>query len=246
MKKTILSLGVFLLGMLSQAQSADEIIDKYFENTGGKAKYEQLKGIKSTGKVKYGVMEIPIEDIKLKDGKTWGKGVFQGMNFYQNVFDGTTLWNTNQMTMKPEKSNSEATENYKSEVESFPDPFLNYKKYGYTVELIGKEKVEGTEYFKIKLTKKPKKQDGKEVANVSYYYFDMENYVPIVVENEITEGPQAGKKILIIMGDYQEIDGFTYPYSVESKMDGQVFMSIKFEKFEMNPTIDETIFKFVE
>jgi hypothetical protein len=232
--------------MLSQAQSADEIIDKYFENTGGKAKYEQLKGIKSTGKVKYGVMEIPIEDIKLKDGKTWGKGVFQGMNFYQNVFDGTTLWNTNQMTMKPEKSNSEATENYKSEVESFPDPFLNYKKYGYTVELIGKEKVEGTEYFKIKLTKKPKKQDGKEVANVSYYYFDMENYVPIVVENEITEGPQAGKKILIIMGDYQEIDGFTYPYSVESKMDGQVFMSIKFEKFEMNPTIDETIFKFVE
>lgn len=247
MKKTILSLTALLVGMLSQAQSADDIINKYFENTGGKEKYEKLEGIKSTAKVKYGPMELPLEDIKLKDGRSWSKAVFQGTNFYQNVYDGTTLWSTSQMTMKAEKADSETTENYKNnESVSFPDSFLNYKKNGFTAEYMGKEKVEGTEYFKIKCTKKPKKQDGKDVANVSFYYFDLESYVPIVIEEEITSGPGAGKKVQIILGDYQEVDGFTFPFSMETKVDGQVQMSIKFEKMELNPKVDNIIFKFVE
>ncbi|KOY84335.1 hypothetical protein AD998_21570 [bacterium 336/3] len=246
MKKIILSLGLFFIGMLCQAQTVDQIITKYFENTGGKEKYEKINGIKTTGKVKYGTLELPLEDVRLKDGKTWSKAVFQGMNFYQNVFDGSVLWNTNQMTMKPEKANSEATENYKNEVLSFPDPFLNYKKNGYSLEYMGKEKIEGTEYFKLKLIRKPIKQNGKEIANVSYYYFDMENYVPIIIENEITEGAQAGKKMQSFLGEYQEVNGITLPFSIDVKMDGQVLSSIKFEKMEINPKVDATIFKFVE
>jgi outer membrane lipoprotein-sorting protein len=247
MKKTILSLSLFFLGMLSQAQTADEIINKYYENTGGREKHEKLQGTKSIVKIKFGTFELPAEEVKLKDGKSWSKATFQGMSMYQNVYDGTTLWSTNQMTMKAEKADSETLENFKNnESISFPDSFLNYKKNGFTVEFMGKEKVEGTEYFKIKLNKKPKKQDGKELANVSFYYFDMENYVPIVIEEEITSGPAAGKKVQVFLGDYQEVEGITFPFSIDNKVDGQTQMSIKIEKMELNPKIEDTIFKFVE
>jgi hypothetical protein len=247
MKKTIFSLSLFFTGLLAQSQTADEIINKYFENTGGKEKYEKLQGTKSIVKIKFGTFELPAEDVKLKDGKSWSKAIFQGMSMYQNVYDGTTLWSTNQMTMKAEKADSETLENFKNnESVSFPVPLLYYKKNGFIAEYMGKEKVEGTEYFKIKLTKKPKKQDGKEIANVSFYYFDMENYVPIVTEEEITSGPGAGKKVQVFLGDYQEVEGITFPFSVDTKVDGQSQMSIKIEKMELNPKVDDIIFKFVE
>ena len=74
----------------------------------------------------------------------------------------------------------------------------------------------------------------------------MENYVPIVIEEEITSGPAAGKKVQIFLGDYQEVEGITFPFSIDNKFDGQTQMSIKIEKMELNPKIEDTIFKFVE
>ena len=44
----------------AQAQTADEILNKYFENTGGRAKYEGVQGIKMNAKTNQGGMEIPI------------------------------------------------------------------------------------------------------------------------------------------------------------------------------------------
>ena len=51
----------------------------------------------------------------------------------------------------------------KLESKDFPDAFFNYKEKGYTIELLGKEDLEGTETFKIKLTKTPMTVDGEKV-----------------------------------------------------------------------------------
>jgi hypothetical protein len=102
--------------------------------------------------------------------------------FNQGVFDGEVLWGHNFMTMKAEKSDSEATENMKREADDFPGPFIHMEKKGYKAELLGKETVEGTECFKIKLTKKTQLIDGEEVDNVEFYFFDTENFVPIAME----------------------------------------------------------------
>nr|WP_290941296.1 hypothetical protein [Haliscomenobacter sp.] len=72
--------------------------------------------------------------------------------------------------MKAEKSDAEATEMFKTSLGDFPDPFLDYSAKGYKVELVGKETVEGTETFKVKLTKKPYTIEGKTEENVSFYF----------------------------------------------------------------------------
>ena len=97
-RKLLLSVVALVSVFVVQAQTADEIIAKYFENTGGIAKWKALLGTKITAKLNNGGMELPIEIIKLKDGRQATSITFQGLELKQEVFDGATLWSTNFQT----------------------------------------------------------------------------------------------------------------------------------------------------
>lgn len=247
-RKLIMSLMVLACAFVSQAQTVDEIIEKYFENTGGKAKWEAVQGLKFTAKVKIQTMELPMTMVQLKDGRQTSSVSVQGMEFRQEVFDGSTLWGTNQMTMKPEKSDAEATTNYKVNLGGdFPSPFLDYKKKGYKVELLGKETVDGSETFKIKLTKKPIKVDGKETENVEFHYFDTENFVPLIVETEVKSGPGKGMVGQSKLSDYQDVNGLLFPFSLTVGAKGQPGgQTIVFTAVELNPKVEASAFAFPE
>lgn len=241
----VLTLLLAITSAFSHAQTADEIINNYFENTGGLDQWKSIKAIKFEGNINIQGMEIPIEMIQTTDGLTMAKANFQGQNFYQNVYDGETLWSTNQMTMQAEKSDTESTENFKNDLNDFPDAFIDYKAKGYTVELIGTETIEGTETYKIKLVKEPIMVDGKEEQDISFHYFDKENFVPIVVEKEIKSGPAAGMVGQTTLSDYQEVDGLYFPYSIMEGVKGQPGgQQITITKVTINMEIDNAIFKF--
>jgi outer membrane lipoprotein-sorting protein len=243
-KIILFSLTTFITSTALYGQTADEIIDNYFENTGGIDNWRALEGMKSMASVTQQGMEIPITMIFLKDGRQIMSLELQGKKIVQQAFDGTVAWGDNFMTMEPEKSDDEATENLKRESKDFPDPFLDYKEKGYSIELLGKETVEGTECFKVQLTKKPKLVDGADVDNISYYFFDTENFVPIVVESEIVTGQMKGKISRSTFSDYQEVEGLYFPFSFSQGIKDMGSQTINFSSIELNPTIDETIFNF--
>lgn len=246
MKTKLLVFALALVAGVAQAQTADEILAKYFENTGGVDKWNSLNGIKMVAKVNQGGMEIPLEIVQLKDGRQMTKITFQGKVIMQGVYDGTTLWSHNFMTMKAEKSDAESTENFKKEIGEFPDAFLNYKGKGYKAELLGKETVDGTETYKIKLVKKPILVDGKETENVVFYYFDAENFVPLMTETEIKSGPAKGMVSQSKMSDYQEVSGLMMPFSMSQGVKGQPGQPLTITSIELNPAVDAAAFKFPE
>lgn len=227
------------------AQTADEILANYFENTGGLENWKKVTSVKYEGSIGIQGMDLPIEMVQKADGKTLMKADFQGQTFYQNVFDGETLWSTNQMTMSAEKSDAEAAANYKNNANDFPDPFIDYASKGHSIELIGTETVDGTETFKIKLTKEPIMVDGKEEQDITFYYFDTENFVPIVVEKDVKTGPAAGMTSQTKMSDYQEVDGLYFAFSItEGVKDQPGGQQITITNIAVNPTIDDAIFTF--
>ena len=246
MLKRILVLIVIVCSYSVNAQTVDEIISNYFENTGGIENWEKIEGIKMNAKVNQGGMEIPIEIVQLKNGKMMTTINFQGQSIKQGVFDGEVLWSTNFMTQKAEKSDEETTNMVKNEMNQFPDPFLNYKEKGFTAELMGTETVDGAETFKIKLTTTPNIIEGKEVPSISYYFFDNENFVPIQVQEEIMEGPGKGMISEVKMSDYQEAGGIYMPYSMTQGVKGQPGAPITMDSIEINPTIDDSEFAFPE
>ncbi len=246
MKKLILIIATFFAIQAATAQTAEEIIANYFENTGGIDNWKALKGIRMKATVNQGGMDIPITMIQMSDGRSYMKFELQGKELAQGVFDGEVAWSHNFMTMKPEKSDNEATENMKRESGDFPDPFLRMEENGYKAELLGKETVEGTECFKIKLTKKPKLVDGVDVDNVSFYFFDTENFVPIVMESEIKTGQMKGKIGVTTFSDYQEVDGLYFAFSLGQGIKDMGTQAINFDSIELNPEVDNAIFKFPE
>ena len=236
---------VSLLTISLNAQSVDEIVGNYLENTGGAENWENVKGVRMNASINQMGMEIPIEMVQLKD-KMYTKISIQGQEIKQGVFDGETLWSTNFMSMKAEKSDQEDVDNVKNELAEFPDPFLNYKEKGFTVELMGTETVEGSDVYKIKLTKKPMVVDGEEVPNVSIYYFDSENFVPIMVHEEVMSGPGKGMIMESKMSDYQEVEGLYFPFSMTQGVKDQPGQPITIESIELNPSIDDSEFNFPE
>ncbi|MBC2845035.1 outer membrane lipoprotein-sorting protein [Winogradskyella flava] len=233
-------------GLTINAQTADEIIETYLENIGGAESWNKLDGIKLSVKINQGGMEIPAEIVRLKEGKQMVVIDIQGQKVKQNVFDGEVLWNTNMMTQKAEKGTQEAAENMKLEKANFPDPFLNYKDKGYSIELMGKEEIDGTNTFKIKLTKSPMLVDGKKEDNISYYFFDTENFVPIAMQNEIKSGPMKGKMSQITFSDYQEVDGLYFAFSMTQGLKDQPGFSMSVDGVELNPDVDVKAFEYPE
>ena len=246
MLSRVLVLVTLICSYTINAQTVDEIIDNYFENTGGVENWEKIEGLKMNAKVNQGGMEIPIEIVQLKSGKMMTTINFQGQSIKQGVFDGEVLWSTNFMTQKAEKSDEESTNMVKNEMNEFPDPFLNYKEKGFTAELVGTENVDGSETFKIKLTTTPNIIEGKEVPSIAYYFFDNENFVPIQVQEEIKVGPGKGMVSEIKLSDYQEAGGIYMPFSMTQGVKGQPGAPINMDKIEINPTIDDSEFAFPE
>ena len=244
MKNIILLLTLtFFLGSNAYSQmSVDEIIDNYFENTGGKVNWEKLQGYKMEGISNTQGMEIPVEVLQLKNGKQYVKISLQGKELMQGVYNGDVLWSTNFMTQKPEKMTTEQTENFeKNETKDFPSPFLSYKEKGYQLELIGEETIDGAECYKIKLTQNPVMVDGKEEEKVSFHYFEKESSILLVSETEMTEGPMKGQMLKSTMSDYDEVDGLYFPFSLI-----QMGMPFTISKIELNPKIDDSIFDMPE
>jgi len=246
MKKIKILIAVIVVGFSLQAtaQTVDKILSTYYENIGGLENLKKLEGIRMSAKINQQGMEIPMVITQLKDGKQMTVITFQGKKIKQGVFDGTTLWGTNFMSMKAEKSPKEATDNMKLNMNDFPDPFINYKKKGYTVTLLGKETIDGTEAFKIKLVKEPVTIDGKKEDDISYYFFDAENFVPIDVQTEIKSGPMKGQTSEIKMSDYQEVNGIYFPFSLSQGLKGKPGQTINLDKIEVNPKVDMAAFQF--
>lgn len=246
--KTLKTVFFLLLGMTIsvQAQTVDEILDNYFENIGGLENLKKVEGMKMSGIGKQQTIEFPISAVQMKDGRQMFSADVQGQEFKQQVYDGEVLWSTNFMTMKAEKSDAEQTANFKLNTNDFMDPFIDYKEKGYTAELLGNETMDGAETFKIKLVKEPLTIDGKEEEDISFYYFDTENFVPIAVESKITSGQAKGKTAKTTMSDYQEVDGLYFPFSTSQYVEGNLVFSMTMENIELNPQVEDSVFAFPE
>lgn len=239
---------LFLLSAVSakaQEMTADQIIDQYFENVGGKEAWSKMEGQKIVATAFVQGMEFPITIYEMKDGRKATHFEIQGRKMVQDAFDGSTLWSVSFMTMKAEKGTQEETDNYKLTIGEFPSALLNYKKMGYSIELDGEDVKEGVKCYKIKLTKKPEMVDGVQQPNIEYYYFDKDNLVPITVETEITGGPMKGQMAVTVLSDYQEVGGIYYPFSIKQGS-GMGAFTLTVDSMEIDPKVDESVFSFPE
>jgi hypothetical protein len=113
-------------------------------------------------------------------------------------------------------------------------PLVDWKAKGHKVELVGKEKLEGTDVYKLKVTMK----DG----NVHYLFLDADSYLDIKGEAKRTvRGTEVETEQTI--GDYKEVGGHMVPHSFESGAKGRPEkQKMTIEKVELDVPIEDARF----
>lgn len=220
-----------------EPKTADEVIARYIEGIGGRKKLDSIKTKRMTGKsVVGGGMEIGMTMEAKRPNKTRVEIKFQGMTGVR-AYDGEIGWSIMPFMGKtdPERMPPDELEMFKEEAD-FDGVLIDYKKKGHQIELVGKEEIEGTDAYKLKVTTKG--------GDVDYYYLDAEYFLLIKVKGKRNfRGMEIDYET--DFGDYKEVDGLLIAHSIEQKgfMGGA---TITFVKVEFNIEIPDDRFAMPE
>lgn len=216
------------------AQTADEIINKNLTARGGVEKLKALKTVKITGKLVQAGQELPLILQIKRPGSARFELSIQGKSLVQG-FDGSTGWTVSPFngTDEPEKLSEEDTKDLKDQAD-LDGPLVDYKTKGNTVELVGKDDVEGDQVYKLKLTEK----DGK----VSYIFIDAKNFLE-VKSSDIIKRQGVELEVEIYYSDYKDVNGVMLAHSLEGRAKGQPAYQIVIQKIEADVQMDDSLFK---
>lgn len=218
------------------AQTADEIIAKNIEAHGGAAKLKAIKSIRETGKIEVGPgMEAPAVQYQSRPNNIRREFTIQGMTAVQ-AYDGTQAWAIMPFMGKKDPDLMPAEERDELIDEADIDgPLVDYAQKGNKVEYLGKDKLEGTDVYKLKVTLK----DGA----TETYYIDTDSNLEIRVDSErMVRG--TPHKSQTVIGDYKQIDGIAEPFSMESSdvEHPEQKAKITLDKIEFNVPVDSSLF----
>jgi hypothetical protein len=231
---TIALLFLIFTSAFAQGLSVDEILENYFEAIGSPEAWKGKTTMKITGTSENMGMSFPVTVYAMPPNLQKVEVNIQGQQ-YVEAFDGEVAWTINPFMGSTEPTQKTEDETKEAAKQKFEDEFIDWKEKGHSLSLEGTEEVDGVETIKLKMVK----NTGDEVI----YFFDPENYVPIMMRSYISSGPMKGKAVDSYMSDYQEVDDVVTPFSLMQKVDGQTFMNMKMEKVEFNVPMEKSMFE---
>ena len=224
-----------LIAPVAHAQTLDEIMAKHYEAQGGLELLKKMNSVRLSGKMQIGPgMEAPLTIEKKRPGMMRMDFTFQGMTG-TTAYDGTTGWQS--MPFMGKKDPEPMSPDDAREVEQqadFDGPLVDWKAKGHTLELIGKESVEGAETFKLKLTRKS--------GSAEFYFIDSETWL---ILKQTAKRTVRGTEIEgeSLFSDYKDVGGMLFPHAMTNGIVGsEQKQSMSFDKIEVNPVLDDSRF----
>ncbi len=224
---------IAMAGSIStQAQTVEEVIGKYVQAIGGKDVVTSIKSQITDAELS--VMGSTLESkTTILVGKGFhNKATFNGQDIIQ-VVTPTGGWMIN-----PLAGVSDAQPLPEDQVKAAQSSFdmggdlFNYAEKGSKVELNGKEKVEGVDAIKIKLTNK----DGKNI----FYFLDPTTYYLLKRESTTNINGQEVTSVATF-SNYKKTDvGYVIPYTTVTNQGFEITINVT--KVEFNKEIDPKIF----
>ena len=216
------------------AQTADEIVAKHIAALGGADKIAAIKTLRTTGKMKAGSVELAVASEQKRPNLIRQEATIQGLTQVQ-AYDGKAGWQISPFEGKkdPETMGGDDLKQFIDQAD-FDDPLVNSKARNIKVELVGKDKVSGSDAFKLKVTRPS--------GTVEYHYLDAEQYVTLKVESKaVVRGAEVESET--ILGDYKEVNGVYFPFSIETgSKNSQNKLKATLDKIEANVAIDDSRF----
>lgn len=239
MKKIfVLAMAALFLGGLLGAQTLEEILAKNYQARGGLDKLKAMKAVKMSGKIVIPAqgLDMPVVIWQKNPGKMRVETTFQDKKIVQACDGRKAWWIMPFLSAEPREMEQEQARLF-AEQADFENPLVVFREKGFKLELLGKENMEGTPVFKLKLTK----TGGREIL----FYLDAgsgnERKSTLTLKSGETETMNE-----IVYGDYRPVGGMVMPFYVENKMNGKIQMQMTVESIEINPVMDDAMFAMPE
>jgi outer membrane lipoprotein-sorting protein len=245
MKKITVLLAFMLMCAFINAQTADEIIEKHIEKTGGIKAWKAIKSIKTKSILRGRGQKFKTICINTPKEFYYGTEYKGGLIFVEEAFDGETVWGSNQETMEVEEKDESALKKAKLGCKEFPSVYITYKKLGYTFKLLGEEKIEGIDCYKLELI------EGNKDIDKSIQFFSKKDYMLIARETK-EKNKSGGFNINYkIFSDFKEEHGVIFCHSIEKTLLSQTRSllyrcTLEILSYKINSKIDKSIFEFEE
>lgn len=233
-------LGTVALAAQPAGMKLDDVIKKSVDAIGGLERIKAIKSAKFSGKIILGggQMEAPLVAYKKRPLSNRMEISIQGQQIVE-AYDGTTKWSINPMlgSNDPQKANEEDTKVAADDFDLVETPLVNYKEKGHTAELLGKEDVEGSMAYKIKLTLKN--------GNIQTVYLDEKSFLTVKLWTTI-KGMGQEFEAESLPGNYKAVEGVMIAFSNAMRVNKQVGMQMLFDKVEVNVPLEDSIFTMPE
>jgi|OpeIllAssembly_1097287.scaffolds.fasta_scaffold213973_1 outer membrane lipoprotein-sorting protein len=220
------------LSGLAQDLTLDDVLSKYYEATGVNH-VKEWNTLIMTGKSVAQGMEFPVTIYMKRPGKIRTEVEIQGNKMLQ-VLDGDQGWAVAPWSgsTDPQDMTADVVKAMKEQAD-FEGSLYNWKEKGHKAELIGKEDMEGTSVYKIKVTL----VDG----NIETYFMDAENFVPLKIAS-VTKIQGNDTESETFPSNYKEVNGAVLPFAIENKFKGQTVSNVLIEKYEINKEVSDSLF----
>lgn len=208
--------------------TADAVLDKYYAAVGGKEKIRTIQDmtVSATADIQGRTMEM---ETKLKMPNKYKQvSYMMGNEAGGTTYDGSTL----SRSMRGQQTTKQGKEAMMEFLQAHPFPELYYDTLGVEKKLVGVEKVDDKDAYKIQYT-----ADGKDWSD----FFDTQTGLK-VKRTATNETPRGKMETDVRYGDYKEVNGIKFPF-VRSQKFGQFEMTMETQSIKMNKGIDDKQFK---
>jgi hypothetical protein len=218
-----------------KAQTADEVINKHLEAVGGTENWKKITSLVQTG-----IMSVNGASIDVVNTVVHQKGSRQDINVMGManyiIITPTAGWSYMPIQQKTEvEPMTEEQVKQSQDALDIQGSLVDYKAKGSTVELIGKEDVDGTECFKLKVTKK----DGGVETN----FIDPKTYY-IVKSTQVRKADGQEIEMSYTFSNFTKLpEGIVVPMGMIVPLQPGLNAEFTIAKVEVNKAIDEAIFK---
>jgi hypothetical protein len=230
------------VGLVScnRALTLDEVIERNTAAMGGRAPIEAVHSIEVSLHITDPGFEADGVYYAARPGKMRIDVSVAGKHVFTEAFDGEHGWEWNQTESKPASSKATAALQHGVELPGKLFGLHELKQRGHQVELIGREKIEGINYYALALTLKDGYRTTLYLDPTSWLITRRRDVRPLHVDIDPTP-----TRIEQRSWDFREISGvrFAFAGSETDLKTGKVIETSQIKSIKINPSIDPSFFE---
>ena len=219
--------------------TADELVTRNVEAKGGLDSIHAIKSLRLSGhmRIQQDTVELDYVTLIKQPGSVRYEAALQGLTQVQ-AFDGEQAWQINpfQGRKDPEKLAADDAKGMSEDAADFAGPLVDYKAKGYKLDYLGREDVDGTEAYKLRVARAN--------GDLTTVYLDPDYFLEIrTINRRIEHGVPV--ETVVDYGDYEKVAGVFLPFSQESGLKGSSDrQKVQFDKAEANLDAGDGLFHF--